>query len=329
MLGAILLALASAPAPAPDCAVARLAIPEAGACVAGTNGVALAADEAAARALLNEAQIAEQRFRDTFGREPARYAVFGFDDLASPRTAGPALRKLGFRAVLPLPSPALIERQRSEMMSRLQPAAGGGAPRIVRREGSPGGGEPRGENLIPHELGHQWYSAAFWSDAPAPTTPRYGSAAPDWLDEAAAMLMENEAGARGYHQIVADGRSADAARAATVPPEIALAELTRMTHPAMANMPTGGAADGGPILVRGRPSLFYPQVRVFVDYLAERSGKPSILAVVSQGLRDGITFDAWLGSNGSKLGLPTSMAAMQTDWDAWLDRRFGSAPTDR
>lgn len=332
MIGAILLTLATAPTLAPDCAAARLALPEAGACVAGPNGLAVAADEAAARALLSDALIAEQRFRNTFGRDPARYVIFGFDDPALARTVGPALRNLGFRAVLPLASPALMERQMAEATSRLQPPAGGGAPpRIVRREHRPGGGgEPRGENHIAHELGHQWYTAVFWSDAPVPTARRYGSAAPDWLDEAAAMLMEKEAGASAYHQRFADGRSADAARAATIPPEIALAELTRMIHPAMASLPTLGGTDGpAQMRVTGRATLFYPQVRVFVDYLAERSGEPRILAVVSQGLRDGTTFDAWLGSNGAKHGLPTSLAAMQTDWDAWLDRRFGSARTDR
>jgi hypothetical protein len=280
--------------------------------------------------LLSEAVNAEQRFRSRFGREPARYVVFNFEDPATPQAGGPALRKLGFSAVLPLASPALIERRMKQAMSRLPTsAAGGAAPQIVRREGAAGGGEPRGENLIPHELGHQWYTATFWSDAPAPSAPRYGSAAPDWLDEAAAMLMENEAGARGYHQMLANGRSSDAARAATIPPEITLEELTRMTHPAMANMPTGSAADGAPISVRGRPTLFYPQVRVFVDYLAERSGKPRIVALVSQELRKGTTFDAWLRANGAKQGLPTSLAAMQLDWDAWLNRRFGAAPSDQ
>lgn len=334
MIGIVVLALASAATPTgiptPNCAAARRAVPTAGACVASAYGVALSADEASARALLSEALIAEQRFRKTFGREPAPYAVFAFDDPAAPKTAGPNLRKLGFRAVLPLPSPALVQRQMAEAASRLQPpAAGGVPPQIVRREGGLSGGEPRGENLIPHELGHQWYAAAFWSDAPAPTAPRYGSAAPDWLDEAAAMLMENEAGARGYHQMIADGRSADAARAATIPPEITLVELTSMTHPAMVNMPTGATPGGGPITVRARPSLFYPQVRVFVDYLAERSGDPRILAAVSHGLRDGTTFDAWLRAHGAKHELPGSLAAMQTDWNAWLDRGFGSAPLDR
>jgi hypothetical protein len=344
-----LLALATAATPAPDCAAARQALPGAAACVASPNGIALAADEAAARALLNEAQVAEGRFRTIFGRDPAPFALFSYDDPAFARTAVPALRSLGFQAVLPLASPTLMERQMAEAMSRLPSAGGGGAPpRFVRRDGAVGGGEPRGENHVAHELGHQWYHAAFWpeaatpgaaavrgaaANAPAPNAPlralRYGSAAPDWMDEAAAMLMENDAGARAYAQKFADGRSADAARAAMLPPEIPLAELTRMTHPAMASMPA--PRPGGPVqmVVTGRPTLFYPQARLFADYLADRSGEPRVLAHISQGMAAGATLDAWLAANGASHKLPVSLAAMQADWDAWLDQRFGPAPVDQ
>jgi hypothetical protein len=291
----------------------------------------MAADEAAARALLSEATVAEQRFRDRFGRAPARYAVFRFDDPAVPAAAVPTLRGLGFRAVLALPSPALKERQMAEVLSRFAPAGVGlRPPQMVRREAPAGRGEPQGDNHIAHELGHFWYGEAFWGGGAASAGPRYGSPAPDWLDEAAAMLMENEAGTQAYHQIFADGRSSDAARAARIPPEVTLAELTSMTHPALVNLPKPGAQNGGgPISVIGRPSLFYPQVRVFVDYLAERSGDPRIVATISEGLRGGTTFEAWLGSNGAKHRLPASVAVMQADWNAWLDRRFGAAPSDR
>ncbi|MDP9413489.1 MAG: hypothetical protein M3Q08_05225 [Pseudomonadota bacterium] len=303
-------------------------MPWAKACIEESDGVALAANHAAARALLAESRIGGQRFRDAFGREPARFVVFSYDDNSLGMVGREAARVLGFRAVLPLPSPALVERQRAEAMRRFQAASGGGAmPHTERRAGGLRAGEPRGENQVAHELGHMWYTAAFWPAASPPTTrptPRYGSPAPDWLDEAAAMLMENEAGARGYRQMFADGRGADPARAAAISPEMPLAELTSMTHPAMAAMPAGVAA-GPTQIVTGRPSLFYAEVRVFTDYLVNRSGNPRILAAVSEGLRGGGTLDAWLAANGAKNRLPTSLAAIQADWDDWLDQRFGPA----
>lgn len=57
-----------------------------------------------------------------------------------------------------------------------------------------------------------------------------------------------------------------------------------MTHPAMAAMPAG-AATGPMQIVIGRPSLFYDEVRVFADYLVDRSGNSRILAAVSEGLQ--------------------------------------------
>lgn len=345
MIGAILLALGTAASQAPGCGAARAAVPEERVCVEGQNGIAIGADEADARGMLDQAQVAEQLFRTTFGREPARYAVFSYDEPATARTAFPALKALGFRAVLPVASPALGARQLAELSSRLESqvgggaapqlvrregaSGGGGAPQIVRRGSAPGGGEPRGENTVAHELGHLWNHVAFWPDAMTSSTPRYGSPAPDWLDEAAAMLMENERGVRSYHQRFADGRSTEAARAASVPPEIPLAELTTMTHPAMVSIPAGGAGGVGTMVVTGRPTLFYAQTRIFVEYLADRSGEPRIVSLISEGARAGGTFDAWLSANGAKYRLPTSLAAMQTDWDAWLDRRFGPAPSDQ
>ena len=335
MIGPVLLTLlAAAAAPGQACAAARAALPQAEACVEQPGGIALASSEAAAREMLTQARAGEERFRTAFGRAPSRYAMFGFNDPATARTTSTALRALGYTPVLPLPSSKLRERQMADAVRRLQASGNGGTPgRIVQRASADGSGEPRGANHVPHELGHGWYANAFWPaslQTPPPTTRRYGSPAPDWLDEAAAMLMEDETRTLWHHQRLADGRSADAQRAAMSPPEVPLATLISMTHPALASLPAPGGADGPvSMVVIGRPSLFYAQVRVFTDYLIERSGDRRILAVVSKGLQGGATFDRWLGTHGTRHRLPTSLAAMQADWDGWLDRRFGAAQDAR
>jgi hypothetical protein len=47
--------------------------------------------------------------------------------------------------------------------------------------------------VVAHELGHIWFKA--WYEAERPRQPgerHYGSTAPDWLDETAAILNEND-----------------------------------------------------------------------------------------------------------------------------------------
>lgn len=308
MMMAMALALAAA---TPDCAAVPVELRAGGVCVDGPGGIAIAADEPAARALLAQAAVGAARFRAAFGREPARYAIFLYDSPAGGHATRQALRGLGFVALLPMPSATLLAG-RPPGGGTAGPSAGGGT------------GEPRGANFVAHELGHGWYTAAFWADVPAPAgTMRYGSAAPDWLDEAAAMLMEDEDGARDYRQRFGDGR--DPAHAGSTLPELSLAELTTMTHPAMAAL-VGRPAGAGPMVrVTSAPTLFYAQSRVFADYLIERSGDRRILAAVSQGLKARGGFDAWLAGDGARHRLAGSLAAMQQDWNAWLDKRFGPA----
>jgi hypothetical protein len=173
-----------------------------------------------------------------------------------------------------------------------------------------------------------WYQHAFWAGAARPAGDRYGSAAPDWLDEVAAILMESDTRAAIHRNRFSDGRHEDPERASTIPPEIALADFVTMPHPASASLPEPGTAPAGPIRVTSAPSLFYAQGRVFADYLIERSGDPGIFAAISQGMRSGLSFADWLAQSGAQHRLPVSVPAMDADWQAWLAKRFG-APVAR
>ena len=186
-----------------------------------------------------------------------------------------------------------------------------------------GGGEPRDEaNLVPHELGHLWYEAAFWAGAPRASGDRYGSAGPDWLDEVAAILMENDAAAQAHRQRFADGRRKDPEQTHPAPPEIPLPTFVTMVHPVTASLPPPGV-DTGPVMIVGKPSLFYSQSRVFADYLTDRSEDPRILARISEGLRSGAAFGDWLAREGRRHRLPSTMAALESDWRGWLESRYG------
>ena len=48
-------------------------------------------------------------------------------------------------------------------------------------------------SIIAHEIGHQFFIHGIWSSYAVESETQYGSTAPDWLDEAAAILMEDEA----------------------------------------------------------------------------------------------------------------------------------------
>lgn len=348
MIGSLLFSLAAlSVTPQPSCSAVQATLASVGTCVEAPGGIAIAADPVKAREMVEQAGAGADRFRSVFGREPSRWAVYSFDDPAEVGATSTALRGLGFSTVVHLPSDALRQQQMEEAMRRAQatrpagdgqlvlPAEAGqalqGRPAqttVVRRNPMAGAGEPRsGSNTVPHELGHIWYANAFWPSAshPAPSgVRRYGSAAPDWLDEAAAMLMEDESGAETYRQRFAQGRSPDPALAAAIPDEIPLATLIRMDHPTLAAISAAAPAPGSvTLVVPVQASIFYAQVRVFSDYLIEQSGNPLILSSISEGMAAGVSFDQWLASNGPQNRLPASLDVLQADWDRWLDNRFG------
>lgn len=255
--GFILLAqVLAAQAPAPTaCVEALAAVPAARACAASRIGVAIAETQAEADKLLAQAVIGEARFRDAFGRAPTPYAVYAFADPATIGPAQAALRQRGLTSILPVPSAAFLTRQRERMAAARAAIPGG---QVVVRRPAAASDEPRDvedPDMVPHELGHLWYMQVFWAGAARPASDRYGSAAPDWLDEVAAILMESDTRAAIHRNRFSDGRDDDPERSDRVPPEIALARFVIMPHPVSASLPAPGTAPAGPIRVTVAPSL--------------------------------------------------------------------------
>ena len=63
--------------------------------------------------------------------------------------------------------------------------------------------------------------------------------------------------------------------------------------------------------------VFYIQARVFADYLIQKSGRPTILADIAQGMAGGVSFEVWLAAKGGDFGLPASVRDLQKDWVAF------------
>lgn len=218
----------------------------------------------------------------------------------------------------PAEQEAIVARALSQSASRLANQAQG-----VPREGA-----------LSHEIAHAWFIRLYDRDraANAPHTPRYGSSSPDWLDETAAILAEDD--------IMTERRRSGIALAFSPEGTNRFWPLDRyltMDHPlhsatrAMATMDakTGGATArvftgeqaAAMLATQGatpRPDWFYVQARLFADYLLTTSGNPRIVADIAEGLRGGATMASWLATDGARNRLPTNLTKLQAGWDAWL-----------
>ncbi|MFC5372713.1 hypothetical protein ACFPIF_09130 [Brevundimonas faecalis] len=337
---ALTLLLAAADPSAP--CVRALAAAPGMACVEAGRGVVLAEDESEARRLAAHAVGAEARFAQGFSGSSAPYAVI----MAPSTSARNGLKAAGFQHVLSWPAPrSFNEAARSSLETGARRfAASQGMTEAQTRQvveralsqlPTPEAQAALDAGMVPHELGHLWFTAAFWPDAAASETeaPRhYGGPGPDWLDEAAAVFMEDEATAdqrRDQFRALmrgetlpalgpTDGRSVlldlagflgrdhpGLARAVSVAPDLARSGGVGVSFT------PAGAGPAPATLER----LFYVQARVFSDYLIRTSGRPAVLAEIAQATAGGQDFETWLARRGPDLGLPSSLAALQTDWD--------------
>lgn len=339
--------LLAAAAPDPLCARALSAAPALSCAVAG-RGVALAGTAEEAQRLAGYARAAEARFAARFGRDIAPYAVLS----TPPAPDRAALRAAGFAHVLPWPAPRAFDeaaRRSVEQGTRRFAASQNMSPaqteEVVARALSqiP---DARAQaaldaGMVPHELGHLWFTAAFWPEQADtdPDAPRhYGGPGPDWLDEAAAVVLEDEpTGAQRRDQFRALMRDETVPAVGPVDGRAMLLDLPGLLareHPglarAVAAAPEIVSGSGGvgvsftPAGAGARPAalerVFYIQTRVFADYLIQTSGRPTILADIAQALASGRSFEAWLASEGPAHGLPSSVAALQAAWREYADR---------
>lgn len=124
--------------------------------------------------------------------------------------------------------------------------------------------------LLRHELGHQ----VFLRRVLVPSSDgTYGSDAPDWLDEAAAIVMETPE--------MKDQRRAMARMLAAQGKLLPLGDFLAMSHPeAKSGVDRLASASPNGTFVPKNPFqtlIFYSQCQVFTDFLISKSGEPAIL----------------------------------------------------
>lgn len=330
----------------PLCARALSAAPDLS-CAAAGHGVALASTPDEAERLAGYARAGEARFAERLGRDIAPYVVVS----TPPVPARTALAAAGFVHVLPWPAPRAFDdaarrgvEQGARRFAASQNMSAAQTEEVVARAMSqiPDATAQAAldAGMVPHELGHLWFTAAFWpgrlsSDADAPR--HYGGPGPDWLDEGAAVVLEDEATAamrRDQFRALMKGETLPAigpldGRALLLD----LQGLLSREHPGLGRaveVAPEVAASGGigvsftPAAAGPRPAalerIFYIQNRVFADYLIQTSGRAAILADIAQAVADGKSVEAWLSDKGADYGLPASVIDLQHDWEQFAIR---------
>jgi hypothetical protein len=352
-----ILSLQAAPAdPAGRCRAVQAVAPGFPACAATPHGAVLAESRADAERMADYARGAEARFEAAFGRPVTAYVLL---DTSTPAPTQ-ALRAAGFRNVLRWPTAAQFDaatRAGFERATRQFAASRNMSPgetdamvarALAQREARTGAGQTGVyEAMIPHELGHLWFTEAYWPNAAAPAgagrPSHYGGPGPDWLDETAAVILEDEQSAtrrRDQFARLLRGESLPSMGRA-VPREqvLDLRLFLSREHPALAGgmgppptMPAGGSMGVAVTFTpagaaNGRPAdatLFYLQARRFADYLIETSGRADILAAIARSIAAGGTMEGWLRSEGARHGLPASLDALDAAWRIWAEARSGA-----
>lgn len=165
-----------------------------------------------------------------------------------------------------------------------------------------------------HEIGHDVFIRSIYPDSRG---SQYGGDAPDWLDEAAAILFEGKK--------KTDAHRFFARRAVENEELIPISEFVQMTHPQWPPEAPAAAAHGNnqsgrvvslSALGNARQTqIFYSQCRAFADYLINRSANEKILLKIAEHMREGGTFEAWLENQAN---VPADLKVLQTDFFNWV-----------
>jgi len=180
---------------------------------------------------------------------------------------------------------------------------------------------------LSHELGHLWFINSFPAPDSLPDAGRgYGGWAPDWLDEMAAVLLENEALTQRRRLAFSKLGGDDL---------FPFEEFFQMEHPSYATAEAlrekyqNGVARGGAqaIILSGdeaqeflaesetdAPVNFYLQTRGLADYFTETTQDPTVFSDLATHFSQGGNIETWLVTRSD---LPNTVEALETAWHDW------------
>lgn len=319
-------------------------------CQAGDHSVVVATENSIGP-MVESADAAAMNFAELFGAPIPKVSVIGRNDLTDAATR--QLKDADY-SVLPWTSDIqkadmrrasvmaqvkeqtahlpqdLQDRALEKVMAQLGPVAEDAAvatPSVMEL------------GAMSHELGHLMFRQ--WFDEQRSAEPgrfQYGSSAPDWLDEAFAVIMENETLKERRYKAHADRLAAGQGFSWTLP------EYLEIEHPSLARvremrdsgaLPTEGRSraiflsgdEAKKFMARqdGKSSAsFYSQTRLFIDYLHARSGSHAALVSIAKAMRERETFDSWLKTEAGQYGVPNDLGELEQDFEEWSREAVGA-----
>lgn len=171
-------------------------------------------------------------------------------------------------------------------------------------------------NVLRHEIGHDLFSRHL---VPKTREDQYGTDAPDWLDEMAAIAFEGVDQQRNRRQMA----RIDADEGGLLP----LPRLLEMPHPEYGRRIS---VPEGRTFAISRPASrdtlpYYSTVFAFHEFLIERTGSKSIVAELASAFRDGEALDRWILQ---RIGHDSAgtLEALNAEFLTWFERdpRYGS-----
>lgn len=318
-----------------------------GPCVSIGN-IAVMAEDAIADPILSTAQDGAVSFKRYFGAENAPIAIVPGGEITPDLQRD--LKAAGYALSLPWISAAdkaaLREtRIRQQVLEQTKNMTAEQQESILKMALAKAGSasSPQGEmndteqGALTHELGHMWFIAAFQpADEEVKGGHGYGGWAPDWLDEIAAILLENE---------TLTEKRREAFRTMAAEDMYPLETFLTMDHPALKsalalsekiglNKDVGGQekrTGSRAIVLSGKdaeaflkasgdsnPANFYTQARGFADYVMAETGDEQIFMKLAIHLSRGDTFENWLTEIET---LPDRLQELDEDWRDWLSAR--------
>lgn len=285
-------------------------------CVSSPNGWFYAKESKTTTEMATAAGEAADLFQRYFGRQAPKGAIVSTEGKKVAADAESTLKAAGAAWIMPFVDPRkLFERMPPEQFAAL-PAE------IKARWENP----EQLRTFLRHETGHHLFMSAFWHGKNSPQSKPhggYGSQGPDWLDELAAVLMENEWGKTRYYTLLR--KDLNTKKKKLQP----LRDFFAAEHPATeALQKINDTANSGPGIriiatddsKEDKKVDFYAQTRAFADFLIEYSKNEGIFGEIAPAIAAGDTMADWLTKHGIEYGLPGTVDALEREWRVWLDR---------
>lgn len=163
-------------------------------------------------------------------------------------------------------------------------------------------------HVLRHEIAHDLFARHIVSTS---TTNQYGTDAPDWLDEMAALAFESNRGLQSYR------------RSAKEVGLLSLEVVLRSPHPEF-GAPV--SVEPGQTFSSGSPSSFqtipyYATICIFHDFLVERTGNEGVVLDLASAFNRDENLEIWILNRLGYSAQNNQIRQLDEDFKAWFSAR--------